>query len=391
MEKIFVFYSIAFVFIVYYFHSFLPERMLNQIVPLINHLEFQQQEMAKDFNNMQQEMAKVNNMQQEMAKDFNNMQQEMAKVNNMQQEMAKDFNNMKQNISLLLKYASDTLPSVASSSSIAEIITVYPNFSSQHGCGNLLQISGKLYIATVAHLLADLQKRCRFSFVKVFHFASNMTFLPNLDDALLHKDGLDIALIPLNTTTLDPNIQELLKNSAAEIPNTDPKLGEKISGICSPEKKFVYTYGTIVEIHDKGKIESDTSGAFGWSGCGYFNYEGEFKAIHIGMDYFKHSSKSNSMVGNSTMNKLSPNEFNQEVEQYFKIFPVLKYMKELIENLKGASNSEINQDLKNYLNNLIDAYKNISKAASNRRTKLISTREFLSCSEKISESYKKCQ
>ena len=50
----------------------------------------------------------------------------------------------------------------------------------------------------------------------------------------------------------------------------------------------------------------------------------------------------------STMNKLSPNEFNQEVEQFFKNFPALKYMKELIENLKGASNSEINQDLRNF-------------------------------------------
>ena len=105
------------------------------------------------------------------------------------------------------------------------------------------------------------------------------------------------------------------------------KSRQKISGICSRGKKFVYTYGTILEIHDNGKIKSDTSGAFGWSGCGYFNYEGEFKAIHVGMDYFKHSSKSNSMVGNSTMNKLSPNVFNQEVEQYFKKFPALKYIK----------------------------------------------------------------
>jgi archaellum component FlaC len=192
-------------------------------------------------------------------------------------------------------------------------------------CGNVVLFNETVYIVTARHAIFKEKNMC-IKKRKIRHIQSKKTF--NIVNAYAHPKK-DIALILLNNKD-----QQFLLNYSAVLSKTPLKISDKLTGVCKRQKNVIFEVGLIREGRGFDFL-TDLGGSKGQSGCGYFNFNKEIAAIHLGGGKYNHSGKKKKRKtkGEQTNNRNSTKGNNTE---YTRILKELKKIRD--ENKKQSRN-----------------------------------------------------
>ena len=146
-----------------------------------------------------------------------------------------------------------------------------------YASGNLVTINGKYYFSTCKHVVYD-QKNNKFRDIHLIRLKDGPTLnLTGKGYTFIYDDNShDYALLEVKAS-------DSIINRSATISVNRPNLSTKIQGYSLRDVGTVFVEGKIVEEDTTtGVYQSNCGGSHGFSGCGYFNDEGELIVIHRG-------------------------------------------------------------------------------------------------------------
>jgi FtsZ-binding cell division protein ZapB len=227
-------------------------------------------------------LSTVNGLQIDMAE----VKRDIDIIKHDVSDLKRDVSDLKRDVSDLKR--SDSEPEDSLAAALAMTVSIDGT-----GCGTLVQLHGRSYIATVAHNVLDRGRNC-LKKSKVRLFFRNQTVVsvsvhPNL---LIHEKfgdkGVDLALIRLprhlsGGMTIGRLQQSKEMLGVAYFPKSDaePSRGPSVS----------YVYGRMRNPHRSDLIFADLQGSPGYSGVGLIQNQ-SLVALHVdGFNSFHSSTK----------------------------------------------------------------------------------------------------
>jgi len=264
-----IFYALNFLFLSFTFKeniAIYPTENSTEEGSLIKKLFQKLDNLGNEFNNLRQKnQREFNQLREENQREFTQIRKEF---NHLREEKKLSDLKMNEIIEDLKHLIKEKKPKGISMKSMVRIEARFNKKNFLTGCGNLIKFYYKFYVVTASHVIKDISSSCACSEVIISYGNSNKTLEVDYQNILIHESNEDIALLPLKISELDSDELKILNDSTVEILEADISVGDSLSGYCPVDGTFVYSYGRVVELNE-GNFETDISGTFGWSGCGF--------------------------------------------------------------------------------------------------------------------------
>jgi hypothetical protein len=141
------------------------------------------------------------------------------------------------------------------------------------GCGVYVQLGGRYYVATNAHVAREAFPSGDFHL-----FFSDGRQLHPRTDAFFYDNGPDVALIPVDPYRgVDQSIHQ-----PVEVTDDPADLGTQLYGISSAFKSRTAVHCAAVNAYDNDTTLANCRGTYGHSGTGYFDRNGILVFLHQG-------------------------------------------------------------------------------------------------------------
>jgi len=175
----------------------------------------------------------------------------------------------------------------------------------------------------------------------------------------------DLAIIELEFD----KIQKKILNKLASVLSTKQlSIGTDIFGYCYFRDRIVYNHGKIMEHYQKDNntiYESDIGGSHGFSGCGYFNNNGELNFIHRSAGNY-HSKKNE--ANNTNKDFLNKNELFRSSDEIIGIL-----CENMIKVVGSSNNTSFDYDT--FVEGINEISSLIHTISRNPRTQIIAVNE----------------
>jgi hypothetical protein len=242
-------------------------------------------------------------MLKDIVKKIDNIEAEMKemkeKFNEIEEEMKENFK----------KYTGEYSLKLAKSSLVSITISPATPLNNTSGCGSVVEINEKWYIATAAHIIIKEKEKenCTRTVVKITDVNENdISYSPY---ALVYKKNeIDVALIPVT------NIKKIGTIKPLKVPEKIIEIPSTIISLTIRDKNLVSQFCNIVEI-ETDRLITNCGGTHGYSGSPYLTLNGEFIGIHQVQGPLPHLNGDKESVGKTMLNHFISECWN--VNKYF--------------------------------------------------------------------------
>jgi hypothetical protein len=182
------------------------------------------------------------------------------------------------------------------------------NNDTTYGCGTLVRMNDRFFIATVAHLTDD--------------FPGNLVLIHQYVDLYTYnRYALVISGLPITWPTFDlalvpVHMRQFPPENARTVSRLPTPIGEMLWGLSVQGQAVVFQHCRALETWGIRGIEADCGGNQGFSGTGYESWDGVLLGIHsagVDEEHAGHESADEEQAGHEAVDGSAPGSETSDV------------------------------------------------------------------------------